>query len=111
MVHHRRSLTRRYLRRRTTHLARAEGGVSISDWLLVERTADPSASLRDDKKERVVVGRGRLLKEGAVADGFPPNTALSLGNGPLRARTLSFLSSRAKPRDLQFHGIFLEVFK
>jgi len=27
------------------------------------RTADPSASLRDDKKERVVVGRGPLPTE------------------------------------------------
>ena len=27
------------------------------------RTADPSASLRDDKKERVAVGKGRLLEE------------------------------------------------
>jgi hypothetical protein len=27
---------------------------------------------RNDKKERVVVKRGQLLKEGAVANGFPP---------------------------------------
>jgi hypothetical protein len=31
-----------------------------------------------------------------------PATALALGNGPLLSTTPSFLSSRAKPRDLQF---------
>jgi hypothetical protein len=50
-----------------------------------------------------------------------PTTALALGNGPLLSTTLSFsqlsfmeplpspLSSRAKPRDLQFRGPFLET--
>jgi hypothetical protein len=38
------------------------------------------------------------------------STALSLGNGPLLSATLSFLSSRAKPRDLRFYGFFLETF-
>src|SRR5216683_1329258 len=63
---------------------------------------------RDDKKERVVVRRWRLLKEG-VANGFPaPTTVLSFGNDPLLTTTLPYLSSRAKPtclgvpwRDLQ----------
>jgi hypothetical protein len=57
------------------------------------------------------VKRGRLLEEGAVANRFPaPTNALSLGNGPLLSATLSFLSSRAKPRNLQFYGPFLEMF-
>ncbi len=34
--------------------------------------------------------------------GLPPTTALSFGNCSLPATTLSYLSSRAKPRDLQF---------
>jgi hypothetical protein len=33
---------------------------------VVRGTADPSASLRDDKKERVIAGKGRLLDERAV---------------------------------------------
>ena len=37
-------------------------------------------------------------------------TALSVGNGPLVTTTLSFLSSRAKQRDLQFHRPFVEMF-
>ncbi|MDX6456835.1 MAG: hypothetical protein QOE55_532 [Acidobacteriaceae bacterium] len=48
---------------------------------------------------------------GPVAIGFPaPTTALPLGNGPVLTTTLSFLSSRAQPRDLQCHGPFLEMF-
>jgi hypothetical protein len=39
-----------------------------------------------------------------------PPTALALGNGPLLSAALSFLSSRAKPRDLQFRGPFLDMF-
>jgi hypothetical protein len=39
-----------------------------------------------------------------------PTTALALGNGPLLSTTLSCLSSRAKPRDLQFRGPLLEMF-
>jgi hypothetical protein len=39
----------------------AEGGLGGG-----RRTADPSASLRDDKKERVVVGRRLLLKDRTV---------------------------------------------
>jgi hypothetical protein len=35
-------------------------------------------------------------------------TVLSFGNDPLLTTTLSYLSSRAKPRDLQFYGPFLE---
>jgi hypothetical protein len=47
---------------------------------------------------------------GPVAIGFPaPTTALPLGNGPVLTTTLSFLSSRAQPRDLQCHGPFLEM--
>jgi hypothetical protein len=53
---------------------------------------------RDDKKERAVARKGRPLKERAIAKGSTlPTTALSLGNGPLFATTLSFLSSRAYP--------------
>jgi hypothetical protein len=37
-------------------------------------------------------------------------TALSLSNRPLLTTTISYLSSRAKPRDLQFYGPFLEMF-
>ncbi len=49
--------------------------------------------------------------ERAVANGFrAPTSALSLGNGSLITTTLSFLSSRAKPRDLQFRGPFLAMF-
>jgi hypothetical protein len=41
---------------------------------------------------------------------FPfPATALSFSNRPLLTTTLPFLSSRAKPRDLQFRGPFLEM--
>jgi hypothetical protein len=43
-----------------------------------------------------------------VAVPTAPTTALSLGNDPLLSATLSFLSSRAKPRDLRFRGPFLE---
>jgi hypothetical protein len=46
------------------------GGADIS--FALDRTADPSPPLRsgrDDKKERVVVGKGRLLEERAVAGG------------------------------------------
>ena len=39
-----------------------------------------------------------------------PTNALALGNGPLLSATLSFLSSRAKPRDLRFRGPFVEMF-
>jgi hypothetical protein len=50
-----------------------------------------------------------LLKEGAVAHGSPASTTvLSFGNGPLLTTTLSYLSSRAKPRDLRFRGPFVE---
>jgi hypothetical protein len=43
--------------------------------------------------------------------GFPPQQpALSFSNRPLLTTTLSYLSSRAKPRDLQFRGPFLEMF-
>jgi hypothetical protein len=43
--------------------------------------------------------------------GFPPQQpALSVGNGPVLTTTLSFLSSRAKPRDLRFRGLFLDMF-
>jgi hypothetical protein len=41
---------------------------------------------------------------------FPYATALSLRNSPFLTTTLPFLSSRAKPRDLQFCGPFLEMF-
>jgi hypothetical protein len=41
---------------------------------------------------------------------FPSATALSLGNRPFLTTTLSYLSSRAKPRDLRFRGPFLEMF-
>jgi len=34
---------------------------------------------------------------------FPPTTAFSFGNRPLLTITLSFLSSRAKARDLRFY--------
>jgi hypothetical protein len=52
-----------------------------------------------------------LLKETAVAKGAPASTAaLSFSNGPFPTSTLSFLSSRAKPRDLQFYGPFLGMF-
>ncbi|MEA2544265.1 MAG: hypothetical protein QOH35_5631 [Acidobacteriaceae bacterium] len=43
--------------------------------------------------------------------GFPPQQPPVLGNGLLLTTTLSFLSSRAKPRDLQFRGPFLETQK
>jgi hypothetical protein len=46
------------------------GGAGIS--FALDRTADPSPPLRsgrDDKKERVVVGKGRLLEERAVGGG------------------------------------------
>jgi hypothetical protein len=55
------------------------------------------------------VKRGRLLKEGQSLMVPAPTTDLSPGNGPLVTRTLSFLSSRAKPRDLRFSGTFLET--
>ena len=56
------------------------------------------SAARDDKKERVVVKRGQLLKEGAVRYWFSAlTTAVTLGNGPLLTTTLSFLSSRAYP--------------
>jgi hypothetical protein len=43
--------------------------------------------------------------------GFPPQQpALSVGKGPVLTTTLSFLSSRAKPRDLRFRGLFLDMF-
>jgi len=52
-----------------------------------------------------------LLKKRLVVNGFPASTtALSLGNGPFLTATLSFLSSRAKPRDLQFRGPLVEMF-
>jgi hypothetical protein len=41
--------------------------------------------------------------------GFPPQQPPVLGNGLLLTTTLSFSSSRAKPRDLQFRGPFLET--
>jgi hypothetical protein len=41
---------------------------------------------------------------------FSSITALSLRNCPFLTTTLPFLSSRAKPRDLQFCGAFLEMF-
>jgi hypothetical protein len=37
-------------------------------------------------------------------------SVVSVGNRPLPTTTLSFLSSRAKPRDLRFRGPFLEMF-
>ncbi len=40
----------------------------------------------------------------------PIATALSLSNRPFLIATLSCLSSRAKPRDLQFSGPFVEMF-
>src|SRR5882757_574898 len=40
----------------------------------------------------------------------PPTTALSLDYGPLPFNKPSPLSSRAKPRDLQFRGLLLEMF-
>jgi hypothetical protein len=53
-------------------------------------TADPSASLGMTNKERAVARKGRPLKERAIAKGSTlPTTALSLGNGPLFATTLS----------------------
>jgi hypothetical protein len=52
-----------------------------------------------------------LPQKGLLIDvATAPTTALALGNGPLLSATLSFLSSRAKPRDLQFYGPFLEMF-
>jgi hypothetical protein len=59
---------------------------------------------RDDKKERVVVKRGSLPRDRAVVGvGVDPLvTALPFSDRPLLATALSFLSSRAKPRDLQF---------
>ncbi|MDX6459695.1 MAG: hypothetical protein QOE55_3392, partial [Acidobacteriaceae bacterium] len=43
------------------------------------------------------------MLKGGSAHGFPaPITGLSIGNGPFLTTTFSFLSSRAKPRDLQF---------
>jgi hypothetical protein len=46
---------------------------------------------RDDKKERVVVGRGRLLKDGAVSDGSLASiTAVSVGNCTLLTTALYF---------------------
>jgi hypothetical protein len=73
---------------------------------------------RDDRKERVAAKRGQLPKEKAVASAsLVPNdhpvmsqAPSPLSNRSLFAATLSFLSSRAKPRDLRFRGPFMEMF-
>jgi hypothetical protein len=63
---------------------------------------------RDDKKERVVVKEEAVVKERADVKGeghLPaPTATLSFNNRPSPTTTLPFLSSRAKPRDLQFRG-------
>jgi hypothetical protein len=41
---------------------------------------------------------------------FPFPAAVSFSNRPLFTTTLPFLSSRAKPRDLQFRETFVEMF-
>jgi len=43
-----------------------------------------------------------VLKRGQREWVSRPNNRLVLGNGPFLTTTFSFLSSRAKPRDLQF---------
>ena len=53
------------------------------------------------RKGLVLKGAGRL---------FHRQLPLSSSNRPFPATTLSFLSSRAQPRDLQFRGPFLEMF-
>ena len=66
-------------------------------------------------KERVVVTERTVVKgqvdgRGTETTASPLATALSFGNRTLFTTTLPFLSSRAKPRDLQFRGPFVEMF-
>jgi hypothetical protein len=66
---------------------------------------------RDDKKERVAVRKGWLLKDRSVVKKkscWGREDAFSSSSRPLLAAALSFLSSRAKPRDLRFRGHVLE---
>jgi hypothetical protein len=57
---------------------------------------------------------GQLLMRRAIVGAtevpLPLTQALSSSNRPFPTTTLSFLSSRAKPRDLQFYGCFVEMF-
>ena len=58
---------------------------------------------------REVVTFFDFAQKGLLIDVHRPTTALALGNGPLLSAALSYLSSRAKPRDLQFRGHLLET--
>ncbi len=82
------------------------GERKLQIWVSHERSPELQIPrLRDDKKERIVVRRGRLLKEGVVPNGCPAPTtaALSLGNCPLFTTILSFLSSRASDLPVASH--------
>jgi hypothetical protein len=56
------------------------------------------------------VKRGPLLTDKAVVEAGDPLVVVpSFSSHLLFATTLSFLSSRAKPRDLRFYGPFLDM--
>src|SRR5258707_13277897 len=81
-------------------LNQIESTADLGRVLFIGFMTSPQAmsSARDDKKERVVLKKGRSLKEGGGRYGFTdPITGLPPGNGLLFTTTLSFLSSRPNP--------------
>ncbi len=92
-----------YKGRQPVHQERGSELASVKQPLFMEPLPFPLSS-------RVVVTFSDFRAKGLLIDvPTAPTTALALGIGPLLLAALSFLSSRAKPRDLQFRGPVLET--